>query len=100
MCGKASRFRQALYQSVEAMAPNPSEAQPPNTTRSRERQSLSAHQAAKPQVGIMRSLNDLISSYDPDAPLAQASTIPASWYTDDRVFELEKQTVFGRSWHL
>ena len=48
----------------------------------------------------MRSLNDIISSYDPNAPLAEASTIPASWYTDERVFELERQTVFGRSWQL
>ncbi|MDX6530645.1 MAG: choline monooxygenase [Blastocatellia bacterium] len=48
----------------------------------------------------MRSLNDIIDSYDPNAPLAEASTIPSSWYTDERVFELEKQTVFGRSWQI
>ncbi|HEY6045714.1 MAG TPA: aromatic ring-hydroxylating dioxygenase subunit alpha [Pyrinomonadaceae bacterium] len=46
----------------------------------------------------MATIKDLIDRYDPDAPLAQASTIPASWYTDDRLFELEKKTVFGNSW--
>jgi choline monooxygenase len=66
-----------------------------------ERRSLSAHQAAKPQIRIMKgSLNDIVESYDPNAPLAEASTIPSSWYTDERVFELEKQAVFSRSWQL
>jgi choline monooxygenase len=46
------------------------------------------------------SLKHVIASYNPDAPLAQASTIPASWYTDVRIFELEKQTVFSRSWQI
>jgi choline monooxygenase len=46
------------------------------------------------------SLNDIIESYDPNAALAEASTIPSSWYTDERVFELEKQAVFSRSWQL
>ena len=48
----------------------------------------------------MRSLNEILSSYDPDAPLAEASTIPAPWYTDERIFELEKQAVFGNSWQV
>src|SRR6266571_6964124 len=46
------------------------------------------------------SLTDIINSYDPNAPLAEASTIPASWYTDERLFELEKQTIFSRSWQF
>ena len=46
------------------------------------------------------SLRNIIDSYDPNAPLAEASTIPAAWYTDERVFELEKQTVFGTSWQV
>jgi choline monooxygenase len=46
------------------------------------------------------SLRNIIDAYDPNASLAEASTIPASWYTDERVFELEKQTVFGRSWQV
>ena len=48
----------------------------------------------------MKDLRQIIDSYDPNAPLAEASTIPAPWYTDDRVFELEKQSVFGRSWQV
>lgn len=46
------------------------------------------------------SLQQLINSYDPSAPLDRASTIPAAWYTDERVFELELQTVFSRSWQI
>jgi choline monooxygenase len=49
---------------------------------------------------VRDSLNHIIDSYDSKAPLAEASTIPASWYTDERVFELERQTVFSGSWQL
>jgi choline monooxygenase len=49
---------------------------------------------------VHNPLNSLIESYDPDAPLAEASTIPSSWYTNERLFELEKQTVFSRSWQV
>ena len=48
----------------------------------------------------MASTKEIITSYDPAAPLAEASTIPAPWYTDPRLFELEKRTVFGNSWQL
>jgi choline monooxygenase len=48
----------------------------------------------------MDSLKEIIDGYHPEAPLAEASTIPASWYTDQRVFELEKKMVFGRSWQF
>ena len=44
------------------------------------------------------SLERLLELYDADAPLAQASTIPAPWYTDPRVLELELRTVFRHSW--
>ena len=51
-----------------------------------------------------RFMNDsvlrIINSYNPDAPLEAASTIPSSWYTDPRIFELEAQTVFSRSWQM
>lgn len=46
------------------------------------------------------SINSIIESYDPDTPLAEASTIPSSWYTDERVFRLEQKTVFSRSWQV
>ena len=48
----------------------------------------------------MKSLESIINSYDPSAPLERASTIPAPWYTDQRIFELEQQTVFSQSWQV
>ena len=44
------------------------------------------------------SLQHIINSYDATASPDRASTIPSSWYTDNRIFELEKETVFSRSW--
>src|SRR5438067_666604 len=41
-----------------------------------------------------------IDSYDPTLPLDQASTIPATWYTDKRIFALEQAIVFSSSWHF
>jgi choline monooxygenase len=43
------------------------------------------------------SVADIVDSYDKQ-PLAQASTLPSSWYTDPRLHELERRTVFSRSW--
>jgi len=48
----------------------------------------------------MRDLRQIIEVYDPNAAVAEASTIPSPWYTDERVFELEKQAVFSRSWQV
>jgi choline monooxygenase len=45
-------------------------------------------------------LKQIIESYDPKASLAEASTIPASWYTNKQIFELEKETVFSRTWQF
>jgi phenylpropionate dioxygenase-like ring-hydroxylating dioxygenase large terminal subunit len=45
-------------------------------------------------------LDELIECYDPHAPLAHARTIPAAWYLDERIADLERQTVFARSWQL
>ncbi|HYE65359.1 MAG TPA: aromatic ring-hydroxylating dioxygenase subunit alpha [Pyrinomonadaceae bacterium] len=46
------------------------------------------------------SVREIIESYDPHAPLNEAWTIPASWYLDARIMELERRTVFARSWQL
>ncbi len=46
------------------------------------------------------SVREILESYNTDAPLAEAWTIPASWYIDSRVAELERQTVFARSWQM
>ena len=48
----------------------------------------------------MDPLRDIIGRYDPDLPLERASTIPASWYTDARLLDLELRTVFTRSWQV
>ena len=45
-------------------------------------------------------LLEIIESYDANAPLEKAWTIPAPWYTDQRIYELELQTVFARSWQM
>jgi choline monooxygenase len=49
---------------------------------------------------VTNSLDRVIDSYDPGAPLERASTIPAAWYTDQRIFDLEKRTVFSNSWQF
>jgi choline monooxygenase len=47
---------------------------------------------------VDRPLDQILALYDAEAPLERASTIPAPWYTDPRVLELELGTVFRRSW--
>jgi choline monooxygenase len=49
---------------------------------------------------VTSSLKEIIDGYDPFAPLAEASTIPAAWYTDKDLYQLEMQTVFARSWQI
>lgn len=49
---------------------------------------------------MIAPLKEIINSYDPSAQLEQASTIPAPWYTDQRIYELELQTVFASSWQM
>jgi choline monooxygenase len=43
-------------------------------------------------------LSELLHSYNSNAPLAEAYTIPASWYLDQRVEALEREQVFHRNW--
>ena len=45
-------------------------------------------------------LQQIIDSYDSSAPLDHASTIPASWYTNKDLYDLELQSVFTNSWHF
>ena len=47
-----------------------------------------------------RSLEDILDSYDSSLPLREASTIPGPWYVDPRIAELERQSVFGRTWQV
>jgi choline monooxygenase len=43
-------------------------------------------------------LQTILDNYNAAAPLAEASTIPGSWYTDERIAELEREYVFGHAW--
>ena len=46
------------------------------------------------------SVGDILSTYNDKAALPDAFTIPAPWYVDARIAELEGQTVFSRTWQL
>jgi choline monooxygenase len=43
---------------------------------------------------------EILASYNDKAPLAEAYTIPAPWYVDARIAELERQTVFSKAWQV
>jgi choline monooxygenase len=47
-----------------------------------------------------KSVQEILASYNAKAPLAEAHTIPALWYTDSRIAELERLNVFSRSWQF
>jgi len=46
------------------------------------------------------SLEQILASYNDRAPLAEAFTIPAPWYVDSRIAELEASTVFRKTWQM
>jgi choline monooxygenase len=46
------------------------------------------------------SLQSVLESYNAQAELADAFTIPGPWYTDPRVAALEREHVFGRVWQV
>ncbi len=45
-----------------------------------------------------KKMSDIIAAYNASSPLAEAHTIPSSWYVDPQVEELEREAVFGRNW--
>lgn len=47
---------------------------------------------------MTNSLREIVESYDPGISLCQAATPHALWYHNARIFELERRTVFSRSW--
>jgi choline monooxygenase len=49
---------------------------------------------------MSQRLREIIQSYNVNAPLEEASTIPSSWYVNPEVAKLERQTVFSRSWQV
>ena len=44
------------------------------------------------------SVEQILASYNDKAPLSEAFTIPAPWYVDPRIAELERLSVFSNSW--
>jgi choline monooxygenase len=46
------------------------------------------------------TVDQILALYNDCAPLSEASTIPAPWYVDDRIADLEAQTVFGKTWQV
>jgi choline monooxygenase len=44
------------------------------------------------------TLKEILASYNAAAALQDAYTIPAAWYTDSRIAQLELQNVFSRTW--
>jgi choline monooxygenase len=51
-------------------------------------------------MNVPASMEQILLSYDDRAPLAEAWTMPASWYVDPRIAELERLNVLGRTWQL
>ncbi len=46
------------------------------------------------------SLREILLSYNDQSPLAEAYTLPAAWYVDERIARLERQHVFGGTWQV
>src|ERR1700690_473856 len=44
------------------------------------------------------TVQEILASYNDAAPLAEAYTIPAAWYTDPRNAQLQLHNVFSRAW--
>ncbi|HLZ90777.1 MAG TPA: aromatic ring-hydroxylating dioxygenase subunit alpha [Candidatus Acidoferrum sp.] len=49
---------------------------------------------------MSQSIREILKMYNPDDPLEQASTIPAPWYRDPAVQDLELAAVFGKQWQV
>src|SRR5271167_822665 len=47
-----------------------------------------------------RSVRDVLNLYNPAEPLERAYTIPAPWYFDPRIEQLERSSVFVSNWQV
>ncbi len=47
-----------------------------------------------------RSVRDIVNLYNPNEPLEDAWTIPAPWYFEERIAELERASVFSATWQV
>ena len=51
-------------------------------------------------ASMERSVRDIVNLYNPNDPLEEAWTIPAPWYFDPRIAELERASVFSSTWQV
>jgi choline monooxygenase len=51
-------------------------------------------------IAMKHSVQELLSLYNPQNPLEKAWTIPAPWYFDERIAQLERDTVFAGTWQV
>jgi choline monooxygenase len=49
---------------------------------------------------LERSVRDVLNLYNPADPLEKAFTIPAPWYFDKRIEQLERTSVFAANWQV
>ncbi|HTQ61123.1 MAG TPA: aromatic ring-hydroxylating dioxygenase subunit alpha [Candidatus Solibacter sp.] len=49
---------------------------------------------------MQRSVGDIVNLYNPNDPLEEAWTIPAPWYFDLRIAQLECDSVFNSTWQV
>jgi choline monooxygenase len=47
-----------------------------------------------------QTVQEILNLYNPADPLEKASTIPAPWYRDARIADLERATVFSGTWQV
>src|SRR6266566_4874536 len=47
---------------------------------------------------MQRNVRDILNLYNPQDPLDHAWTIPSPWYFDPGIHELERQSLFAKSW--
>ncbi|HUL35569.1 MAG TPA: aromatic ring-hydroxylating dioxygenase subunit alpha [Candidatus Eisenbacteria bacterium] len=46
------------------------------------------------------SVHEILNLYNPGNPLEKAWTIPAPWYFDERIAQLERDSVFAANWQV
>jgi choline monooxygenase len=46
------------------------------------------------------TIDEILSAYNEKAALSDAYTIPAPWYVDPRIAELERRAVFSKTWQV
>src|SRR5215471_108610 len=61
---------------------------------------IGCNRIASSEQPMSQSLENILTRFNPNTPLAEALTIPGPWYTDERIAELERKTVFSRSWQM